>query len=434
MNGIGPTILAIIGVSGDLAGRKLLPALTKIKAAGTLPEDFRVIGVSRRDIGPEDILAGHEGIAPHFETLRIDLSDGAQYAALKNRMEEIEKGWGKSAQKLYYLSIPPHAVLPVVEKLGQAGLGGNAKLLLEKPFGTDLASAQELIGGIAKYFPEESVYRIDHYLAKEMTQNIVVFRKENSLFRRTWNRNFIERIRIIALEKIGIEGRAAFYEQTGALRDVVQSHLLQVAALMVMQIPTGDDWSLIPEARAKALTRLSIKATSEGFAARRGQYIGYREETKNPNSIVETFAELALVSSDPEWLDVPIEIAAGKALDRKATEAHIFYRQSDTSEANELIIRVGENEGVTVRLWAKRPGYDHATEAHELDFSYKSRYPELPEAYERVFVDAMRSDHSLFASGVEALEAWRILEPLRANWERSDGQDIAFYERGAALA
>lgn len=428
---IGPTILIIIGVSGDLAGRKLIPALSKIKKAGVLPKHFRIIGVSRRDLDISALLADHGDLKESFETLKMDLAIDGDYGKLQVRVAAIEKGWNQETQKLFYLSIPPHAVLPVVEKLGQAGLGKGGKLLLEKPFGTDLASAEELIGGIERYFPEKDVYRIDHYLAKEMTQNLVIFRKENSLFRRTWNRNFIERIQIIAYEKIGIEGRAVFYEQTGALRDFVQSHLLQLTALMLMQLPTGDDWSLIPAARAKTLSRLSVKMNPKGFAAKRGQYIGYRDEVKNPKSMVETFAALALVSADPEWLDVPIELVTGKALDRKATEAHVYYRQNDTREANELILRVGEDEGVTVRLWAKRPGFDHATEAHSLDFSYKDSAAELPEAYERVFVDAMRSDHSLFASGDEVLEAWQILEPLRAHWEASDGKDMVFYERGA---
>ncbi len=425
---IGPTILIIVGITGDLASRKLLPALSKIEKAGILPDNFRIIGVSRR-AASDALLKEYPALHERFEALQMDIVGASE--ALGARIAAIEKQWGASAQKIFYLSIPPHAVLPVVEKLGEAGFGKDGKLLLEKPFGTDLASARELIEGIAKSFPEESVYRIDHYLAKEMTQNLVIFRKENSLFRRTWKREFIEKIKICAFEKIGIEGRAAFYEQTGALRDFVQSHLMQLAALTLMHLPSGDDWSLIPQARAKALARLSIKQGPSGFEARRGQYAGYREEAGNPKSMVETFAALTLVSSDPEWLDVPVELATGKALDRKATEIRVFYRQDDTREANELVLRLGEDEGVSVLLWAKRPGYDHAIGRHTLDFSYNTHYPALPEAYERVFVDAMRSDRSLFASGAEVLEAWRILEPLRARWEASDGSDIVPYERGA---
>jgi glucose-6-phosphate 1-dehydrogenase len=262
-----------------------------------------------------------------------------------------------------------------------------------------------------------------------MAQNLVVFRKENSLFRRTWNRNFIERIQIIAAEKIGIEGRVSFYEQTGALRDFIQSHLLQLAALVLMRLPPDDEWSPIPGLRAKALARLAVKTDNAGFAAVRGQYNGYRAETNNPNSLVETFAKVTLVSSDPEWLDVPIELFSGKALSDKFTEVRIFYRQEETREANQLILRLGNDEGVTVCLWAKRPGYDHAAERRQLDFSYRTHYQDLPEAYERVLLDAMKNDHSLFASGKEAVAAWKILEPLRRHWE-NNGNGLIIYEPG----
>lgn len=430
---IKTTILAIIGISGDLARRKLIPALRQIDKAGFLPADFHVIGVSRRDLNATDVLADNDPIKKYFEIFKMDLADPVGYVALKERVQAIEKERASRCQKLFYLSIPPHAVLSVVEKLGHAGFSKDSKLLLEKPFGVDLASAQELISGINEHFSEDKVFRIDHYLAKEMTQNLVVFRKENSLFRRTWNRNFIERVEITALEKIGTEGRAAFYEQTGALRDVVQSHLMQLAALVTMHLPPGDDWAMIPEARTKALERLMIKTDANGLVAERGQYIGYREEVKNEKSLVETFASLTLESSDPDWRDVPIRLTTGKALDQKTTEVRIFYHQEDAREANELVLRVGDHEGISVALWTKRPGYDHATEKHPLDFSYNNHYPELPEAYERVFVDAMRSDRSLFASGREVLAAWKILEPLRAHWE-NNGNDMVFYERGAKLA
>jgi glucose-6-phosphate 1-dehydrogenase len=427
---IKPTILVIVGISGDLARRKLLPALRKIEKAGMLPDDFRIIGVSRRDLKAADLLPKNDPLKKYFESFQMDLAEPASYASLRERIKAAEGRWKNAGQKLFYLSVPPHAVLPVVTNLGQAGLAEDGKLLLEKPFGADLASARELIGGIGKYFSEDKIFRTDHYLAKEMTQNLVVFRKENSLFRRTWNRNFIERIKIVVLEKIGIEGRAAFYEQTGALRDVVQSHLLQLAALVTMHLPSGDDWTAIPEARAKALERLAVKTDVKGFVAKRGQYTGYRDEVKNSKSTVETFAAITLASSDHDWLDVPIELVTGKALGQKTAEVRIFYRQEDTREANELVLRVGENEGVGVSLWTKRPGYDHATEKHPLDFSYNNHYAELPEAYERVFVDAMRSDRSLFASGREVLAAWKILEPLRAHWENDDS-GLVFYEPGA---
>lgn len=429
---IGPTILVIIGISGDLASRKLLPALHKIKDAGMLPANFNVLGVTRRDFDLSPLFAENDPFQKQFEVFKMDLAEPKDYVALKKRLEDIENSWQQKAQYLFYLSIPPHAVLPVAQNIGQAGLGPKSKLLLEKPFGTDLASAQELITGIDCWFPEEKVFRIDHYLAKEMAQNLVIFRKENSLFRRTWNNQFIERIRIVASEKIGIEGRSAFYEQTGALRDLVQSHLLQLAALVTLQLPPDSDWSSLPIARAEALKKLRIKISDKGLTAKRAQYSSYRIEAKNPKSEVETFAALTLESSDPTWLNVPIEIVTGKALDRKATEIEIFYKQDGADEANKLVLRVGSDEGVGVCLWTKRPGYDHSVEKRQLDFSYGQHYSELPEAYERVFVDALRSDQSLFASGAEVLASWKILEPVRANWE-SNGASLATYENGSSI-
>ncbi len=428
---IKPTILVIVGISGDLASRKLMPALRQIEKAGILPTRLRIIGVSRRELDLNALFAIADPLRKYFEIIKMDLADPNGYGALTDKLAAVSDAWDEPAQNLFYLSIPPHAVLPVIENLGQSGLGKNGKLLLEKPFGVDLDSAEALIAGIQKYFPEENIFRIDHYLAKEMAQNLIIFRKENSLFRRTWNRNFIERIEIIASEAIGIEGRAAFYEQTGAMRDLVQSHLLQLAALVTMHLPSGDDWSSIPEARAKALGRLKIKTDHNGFAARRGQYAGYRNEVQNEKSAVETFVAMTLASSDPEWLDVPIELVTGKALDKKTTEVRIFYRQDDTREANELTLRVGDHEGVGICLWTKRPGYDHATELHKLDFSYSAHYNELPEAYERVFVDAMRGDRSLFASSAEVLASWKILEPLREHWE-NNADDLLFYEPGSS--
>ena len=429
---IKSTILVIVGISGDLASRKLIPALRKIEKAGILPDEFRILGVTRRDLEISKLLKNNDRIKKYFEIFKMDLADSKSYKTLKNKLDAIAENWGGKPQRLFYLSIPPHAVLPIVKNLGEAGLDKNGKLLLEKPFGIDLPSAQELIAGINKYFSEDNTFRIDHYLAKEMTQNLVIFRRENSLFRRTWNRNFIERIQIVASEKIGIEGRGAFYEQTGALRDLVQSHLLQLAALITMRLPQGDDWASIPEARAKALERMKIKNNEKGLIAKRGQYKGYREEAMNEKSTVETFASITLESADPEWLDVPIEILTGKAMDQKTTEIRIFYRQDDTREANEIVLRVGDREGVSVCLWTKRPGYDHATEKHPLDFSYLSHYNELPEAYERVFVDAMRGDHSLFASGAEVLASWKILEPLRRHWE-NNADNLIVYEKGSRI-
>jgi glucose-6-phosphate 1-dehydrogenase len=301
----------------------------------------------------------------------------------------------------------------------------NAKLLLEKPFGVDLASAQDLIDNIQTYFKEEQIYRIDHYMAKEMAQNLVVFRANNSLFRRTWSNEFIASIEIVASEQIGIEGRGAFYEQTGALRDLVQSHLLQLAALTLMELPASDELHGIPAKRLKALQQLEPPGDTNVQVVR-GQYKGYREEAANPHSMVETFASLTLYSHDKRWEGVPVTITAGKKLDRKSTEIRIRYKHDDHSKANLLTLRIQPNEGAEVCLWTKKPGYEHQLQLLPLDFSYSSHYTELPEAYERVFVDAMRADHSLFTTSEEVLASWRILAPVQHAWDMDSSGPVIY--------
>jgi glucose-6-phosphate 1-dehydrogenase len=433
-----PTILVIVGISGDLAHRKLLPAIREIAVSDVMPDHFKIVGISRREIGLDDVLP-KEGDQAYLrqvlELRQMDLDNEDDYAALADRLNEIEGEYGAPAQRLFYLSVPPMASQPVIEKLGTSGIAKapDTKLLLEKPFGTDLASAEQLIDHIRTHFSEDQVYRIDHYLAKEMTQNLVVFRSGNSLFKRTWNKDFIESIDISASQEIGIEGRAAFYEQTGALRDIVQSHLMQLAALTLMELPVGDDWQAIPAQRLQALKDLHILGDLEDSVIR-GQYKGYREEVSNPNSVVETFVSLNLGSSDPRWEGVPITLSTGKSLDRTSTEIKICYRRDEASESNTLVLRIQPNEGVEVRLWAKQPGYERKLRQLPLNFSYSDHFVGLPEAYERVFVDAMRGDRSLFTSSDEVLASWETLKPVQDAWSKGDGRDLIIYEPGTACS
>ncbi|MEO5949160.1 MAG: glucose-6-phosphate dehydrogenase, partial [Candidatus Saccharimonas sp.] len=262
---IQPTILIIIGVTGDLSRRKLLPALEKIGASSIAPEKLRIVGITRQQQTVDDVLArvsSHvDYVRGNLEVYSMSLVDQAEYIELKAHLDSIEQEMGGSAQRLIYLSVPPQISQPIVELLGESGIAQipHTKLLLEKPFGVDLSSAKELIEQAKRYFDEDQLYRIDHYLAKEMTQNLVVFRQQNSLFKRTWNRDFIDSIEIVASETIGIEGRAEFYEQTGALRDLIQSHLLQLAALTLADLPTSvqdGDWKCVPTARLHALQHI----------------------------------------------------------------------------------------------------------------------------------------------------------------------------------
>jgi glucose-6-phosphate 1-dehydrogenase len=439
MNKIPPTIIIIIGISGDLSRRKLLPALGQIAAVHELPEEYRIVGITRqKNLSADDLLAktaaGSE-IGKHLELWEMDLGNTDDYRELDKHLQEIEKNFSEPAQRLFYLSVPPQISRPIIEHLGLSGLSQvkNTKLLVEKPFGVDLANAEELIEHINRFFTVEQIYRVDHYLAKEAVQNIVVFRQDNALFRKTWNNNFIEKIEIIASETIGIEGRAVFYEQTGALRDFVQSHLLQLAALVLMDIPDGWEYANISDLRLQALQKLHLpKDEPIGKNVVRGQYSGYREETGRIETAVETFVSLNLKSDDPRWQGVPIILTTGKSLDKKFTGIKITYKKDESYEADKLIIRLQPDEGAELSILAKKPGYDYQVERHHLNFSFHDSYPSLPEAYEQVLFNVMNSDHNLFASDKEVLETWRIVDAIQKSWEMSP-QDLVFYQPGDSI-
>lgn len=428
-------ILIIVGITGDLSRRKLVPAIEQIAKAQALPTEFKVVGISRQDITPSEVVnpSQYPHVAGCLEMFKMDLDAPADYQALDRYLGELAQGMASPVQRLFYLSVPPQISRPIVERLGESGIAAKprTKLLLEKPFGTDLESAKELVDQARQYFAEEQLYRIDHYLAKEMAQNLIVFRQGNSLFKRTWNREFIESIEVVATEKIGIEGRATFYEQTGALRDLVQSHLLQLAALTLMATPKSGELQEVPAHRLEALRHLRIPQSGPlAEFVKRGQYKGYRTEAQTPNSNVETYVNLRLESTDPLWEGVPIYLTTGKAMATKTTEIRITYRRDEAHEANQLVIRFQPNEGVEVCLWTKVPGYEWKVEQHALHLAFKDHFKELPEAYEQVLVDAINSNHTLFTSSAEVLESWRIIAPIQAAWDMS-AADLAVYEPGA---
>jgi len=433
------TIIVIVGISGDLSRRKLLPAISKIAEAGEIPDKYKIVGVTRKiNSSISELLSKTENpdsIADNLELFEMDLTEPRDYLKLADHLLEIEKEFNEPAQRLFYLSVPPQISRPIIEQLGVSGLSliRDTKLLLEKPFGVDLASAKELTENINKYFTSEQVYRIDHYLAKETAQNIIVFRQDNSLFKRTWNKDFIERIEIIAQENIGVEGRAIFYEQTGALRDLVQSHLLQLAALVLMDIPSDRQLADIPARRFEALKYLRLP-TDEPIDNNvvRGQYESYQKEVNNIGSTVETFVSLTLKSDNPKWQGVPIILTTGKALDDKFTGIKILYKKDESYEANELVLRLQPNEGVELFLWAKKPGYDYQVSQHSLKFNFQEYYKNFPEAYEQVLFNAINSDHSLFASSDEVLETWKIIDVIQKSWEMS-ADDLIIYPVGSSI-
>jgi glucose-6-phosphate 1-dehydrogenase len=424
------TILVIFGITGDLSHRYLLPALAEIANNNKLPEEFKIIGVSRRDIDLNEVLSDKlVCLRPFAQSLQMDLDSNDSYALLKDKITELGSGFKSQPEVIFYLSVPPAGVFPIIENLGRNGLNTpNTKLLLEKPFGTDLESAKKLVADTQKHFPENQVYRIDHYLAKEMAQNIVVFLGSNTLFRSLWNNQFIEKIEIEAAEKISIEGRVNFYEGTGALRDIVQSHLMQLAALTIME-PCSHlfDFNELPLRRLDALRSLKL----DGNQVVRGQYEGYKQEVDNRASTTETFVFLNLESSDERWQGVPISLATGKNLNKKRTEIRVYFKKVDESEENLLILRIQPDEAIVLQLWVKQPGYERKLQKIPHEFTYSKHFDRLPDAYEQVLVDAIKSNHSLFASSAEVLASWEALEPVLDKW-RQGSDDIVIYPPGSS--
>jgi glucose-6-phosphate 1-dehydrogenase len=436
MNKNKPTILIIFGISGDLARRYLLPAIGAISKAKMLPDDFHIVGLTRQlGIEKNSLIknaSNLEYLHEHMTLRQMDVEDMKEYQKLKDYLEEVGKNFKEIPQHIFYLSVPPQASKSIIEFLGESGLSGKVetKLLLEKPFGVNLKNSKDLASHIEKYFKDEQVYRVDHYMAKETAQNIIVFREGNSLFKRTWDNNFIEKIEVIASEKIGIEGRANFYEQVGALRDYVQSHLLQLLAIILMKLPDGENFEEVPRLRLKALKNLYIEDVKKD--AKRGQYEGYVEEAGNPKSKIETFVSIKLKSKDEKWRDVPMILTTGKALDSKFTEIRILYKKDKEHESNELFLRLQPEEGIQFNMWAKHPGYERKVSPHNLGFKFREHYEILPEAYEQVIFNAINSDHSLFTTSDEILEAWRILDDLQGIWEKS-GDGLIIYKKGSTI-
>jgi glucose-6-phosphate 1-dehydrogenase len=451
-----PLVLVIFGITGDLAQRKLLPALYQLAKAQELPEQLQIVGVSRRDVTKDDVFkqlstfVGEQDydqdierhLREHTEMRQMDLLNRADYESLLVHLQQIEDTIGEDGSRLYYLSIPSQAFTPIIKLLGETGHnaplpGGKdaPRLLIEKPFGYDLASARELIGVLEQHFGEGQVYRIDHYVAKETVQNILTFRFHNPLFESIWNNHHIDHIAVVAHEKLDIEGRANFYEQTGALRDLIQSHLLQLLAITTMARPVQLESTDIHEAKLKLLESVQPIAPNQvSQQALRGQYEGYREEVGNPDSLTETFARVKLWIDNEQWTGVPVTLESGKALSEKLTEISVCFRQPDDAqdEQNKLVFRIQPQEGITLHLQAKQPGIKNITDSVDMDFDYAKSFNQRPaEAYERVIVDAIRGDQTLFASSAEVIRSWEIVENVLEQWSHAaDG--LRSYAKGSS--
>lgn len=449
-----PIILVIFGITGDLSQRKLLPALYHLVKHRQLPENIAIIGISRKKVPVSEVYdslklkihgddydkAAVEQLHDATRMLQVDLDKNEDYARLLESLRVVSDELGPGVSRLYYLSIPSQAFVSVVHHLGETGHhepfgqdGERPRLLVEKPFGYDVASAETLVKAADEHFGEQQTFRIDHYLAKETAQNILTFRFQNPLFQSIWNTRHIESIQIVAYETIGIEKRAVFYEQTGALRDILQSHLMQLLALITMEKPAALESHDIHRAKLRLLESIdSISPEAVETQAVRGQYDSYKTEVENPHSHVETFARLHLNIDNEQWRGVKVTIETGKALHEKCTEIIVRFRANeDAPGTNTLTFRVQPQEGITLSLQAKRPGLAKETETVRMDFDYERAFYGLAgEAYERVIIDAVRGDQSLFATAQEVLTSWRIVENVLQAWG-ADGKNLRVYPVGA---
>lgn len=414
------TKLLIFGVTGDLAKRKLLPALKQIVSVGNVG-DFEIIGVTRRAIDLKELV--DNSLMDKMSLHQMDIAELADYKKLYKKLKLNDE-----SSLVIYLAVPPMIASSITKLLGQVKLNGpQTKILFEKPFGMDIESAKLMMGEVKQYFAENQMYMIDHYLAKEMTQNIVAFRGSNAIFRQVWNNRSIEKIDIIASEVVGLEGRGNFYDPVGALRDLVQGHLMQLMALILMDMPSRIVWSNLPSLRLEALRHIE---TVDPAAVVRGQYIGYRNEVHNPNSLTETFVAVNICSNSASWEGVPIRLITGKALKKKMTCIDVYFRANDISQTNRLRFNINPNEGVEIDLYSKKPGYERELEMQKLAFKYPDDLS-LPEAYEQVLIDALRSEKSLFTTSEEIIESWRILQPTIESWQNKQGE-LYRYARGTS--
>ncbi len=468
-----PCSLVIFGASGDLTHRKLIPALYNLAADGALPASISVVGFARREKTDASFRteleasvrkfsrqtvsdAAWTGFASALSYHRSEFDNLAGYESLARRLDELDAVRGTCGNRLFYLAASPDQFGVILENLRLSGLnrgrnGGWARVIVEKPFGTDLPSARCLNDLVEGAFPEKDTYRIDHYLGKETAQNIMVLRFANALFEAMWNARYIEHVQITASEPLGVEGRAGYYEKAGALRDMVQNHLLQLLCLTAMEPPAGLDADSIRDEKVKVLRSLRPITGDDVFRhVVRGQYgagaidgkrvAAYRDEQNiHPESPTETYVALEVNVDNWRWAGVPFFVRVGKRLPKAATEIAIHFKSvppvlfKATGEAvddNVLVIRIQPDEGVSLRMSAKMPGSSLRIEPVKMDFHYGTSFGKAtPEAYERLLLDAMSGDPTLFARRDEVEEAWKFVDAIRDAWQ-TRGDDIAFYSSG----
>jgi glucose-6-phosphate 1-dehydrogenase len=471
---IHPTTLVIFGATGDLAHRKLLPALYNLAHEGGLPERFQLVGVSRSDMPHGDFRAMAIDAIRRFSRRVPDeavleklieearyvpgtFDDATVYETLETTLDELDQAVGQRMNRCFYLSTAPAFFPVIVGQLGQRDLnrhpGAEVRLVIEKPFGTRLAEAEQLNRDVLAVFEEHQVFRIDHYLGKETVQNLMAFRFANGLFEPVWNRNYIDNVQITAAEDIGIGSRAGYYDTAGALRDLIQNHMLQLLSNVAMEPPVSFTADEVRNEKVKVLHAIHAPSEDEVDAmAVRAQYAegesggehvpGYlQEEGVPPDSNTETYAALRLYVDNWRWAGVPFYLRTGKRLARKVTEIaitlkpvpHLAFSQEGSLgvKPNQLILTMQPNEGVSLSLGAKIPGTRMRIRPVFMEFLYGTSFlSQSPEAYERLIMDAMRGEAMLFTRNDEVEAQWRICDPIVAKWEARPGP-LPQYEAGS---
>jgi len=458
-----PTIFIIFGVTGDLSQRKLIPALLSLYVKKMLPRKFSVIGFSRRHFSREDFrqyIRDNWSVKPgqykeedikHFldyvsyEQGFFDAPEG--YKNLTAKLKSIDDSWGQCSNKLFHLATSPDFYEKILDAMAVNGLSvpcagdneGWTRILIEKPFGTDTDTAKKLDKKLAVLFDEDQIFRIDHYLAKESVQNLLTFRFSNQIFESLWNNEHIEKVHIKLLEKVDADGRGAFYDNFGALKDVGQNHVLQLLALIAMERPKTFNALNIRKERAKIVSHLRPIAKKQLTSQTvRGQYDGYtREEGVPANSQTETYFRIKSFIDSARWKNVPFYLESGKGLYENRSEIDVYFKVSKGSapeRGNILTFRIQPDEGIKIRFWLKTPGYGHAatneTESKSLKFQYADvpALAKLPDAYERVFHDALEGNQTLFTSSDEVIAAWKFITPIAENWKDIP---LTVYKKGA---
>ncbi len=467
----------IFGVTGDLTHRLVVPALYNLAVADLLPEKFCVIGIARTSMSNDELRGSLMKGLREFATrpvddaiadrllecvtcIAADPKDPASFETMREQLEKLETAQQTGGNRLFYLATPPAAFAPIAHQLGRAGLlkedddGAWRRLVVEKPFGTDLESAKKLNGELLKIVDEQQIYRIDHYLGKETVQNILVLRFANGMFEPIWNRNHIDHIQITVDERLGVGHRGSFYDATGALRDMVPNHLFQLLSLVAMEPPARFDAHAVRSEKAEVLAAIQTQSEAEALQnSVRGQYragrIGdteienYREtEDVNPDSTTETYAALKLTIDNWRWAGVPFYLRTGKALGIKRSEVAIKFKQApfamfrdtpvDRLSQNYLVISIEPAEGITLQFNTKVPGPTIAIDGVEMKFNYKDYFQAAPSTgYETLIYDCMIGDNILFqrADSVEA--GWQAVQPFLDAWKKAGAKGLEQYDAGS---